>query len=207
MAISLSIHLDAQPDPLWALTVGIVLFLVYPFQAWRDAPIFPTGRKSLTPLLDGPWSKSQSGLDLGSGLGDGLIALRGIAPHAMWTGVEMSGLLVSLSRIRCPWACIIRCDMWYISWAKFDLIYVFQRPETMQRLWEKATRELSPGKWVLSFQFPVPGRAPDWSAQNHRGQWIFAYQTRPTESSEKEPMLEKCPSQNDCLAACSNLEP
>ena len=171
-----TLHWNLRIEPWWALACGAALVLVYPVRAWRDAPLFPTGRSSLDPLRDGPWSRATRGLDLGSGLGDGLLALRAIAPAAHWTGVEMSWPLVWASQLRCPWARILRQDMWTLDWSEFDLVYSFQRPETMPRLWEKAVRELRPGSWVLSFQFAVPDRAPTWSAQNAQGEWLFGYQ-------------------------------
>lgn len=171
-----TLHWNMRLEPLWALGCLTLLILVYPVQAWRDAPLYPTRRRSLAPLKGGPWCKALRGLDLGAGLGDGLIALRTIAPATEWTGVEMSWPLVWVSRIRCPWARILRQDMWALDWAGYDLVYSFQRPETMSRLWEKARRELRPGSWVLSFQFAVPDLQPSWSAQNPDGQWLYAYQ-------------------------------
>lgn len=171
-----TLHWNVRVDPTWALAGCAALVLVYPVRAWRDAPLFPTGRTSLAPLHGGPWCSALKGLDLGSGLGDGLIALRALAPQAQWTGVEMSWPLVWLSRLRCPWARILRQDMWQLDWSAFDLVYAFQRPETMARLWDKARKEMPPGSWVLSFQFRIPDRMPSWSAQNDQGQWLFAYQ-------------------------------
>jgi SAM-dependent methyltransferase len=172
---------EMRPDPLWALVAFALLVLVYPVRAWRDAPVFPTGRRSLDPLIWGPWSNAQKGLDLGCGLGHGLIALRGIAPQAQWTGVEMSFVLAFLCQLRCSWARILRKDMWSLDWSEFDFVYSFQRPETMSRLWTKAQRELQPASWVISFQFAIPDQVPDWSAQNRDGQWLFAYKIPPAE--------------------------
>jgi len=176
LALLATLHWNVRVDPAWALAGLTLLILVYPVRAWRDAPLFPTGRESLMPLRAGPWCSATSGLDLGSGLGDGLLAWHSIAPKTKWTGVEMSWPLIWLSRLRCPWARVVRQNMWSLDWAPFDLVYAFQRPETMPRLWEKATRELKPGSWVVSFQFPIPDRTPNWSAQNAQGQWLFAYQ-------------------------------
>lgn len=170
---------NLRPNPLWALAALALLLIVYPVSAWRDAPLFPTGQDSLAPLEGGPWQSARQVLDLGSGLGDGLIALRRIFPLARLTGVEMSRLLVVLSQLRCPWARIVREDMWAIDWSGFDLVYVFQRPETMARLWDKAHHSLAPGAWVISFQFPVSELTADWSGQNAQGRWLFAYRVAP----------------------------
>ena len=50
--------------------------------------------------------------------------------------------------------------MWLASWAGHDLVYLFQRPESMVRAWRKAQGEMDPGSWLLSLEFEVPGQTP-----------------------------------------------
>jgi hypothetical protein len=51
--------------------------------------------------------------------------------------------------------------MWAADWSGFDVVYLFQRPETMPRAWRKACAEMREGAWLVSLEFPVPDRAPD----------------------------------------------
>ena len=51
--------------------------------------------------------------------------------------------------------------MWARSWAGVDLVYLFQRPESMARAWDKARAELAPGAWLVSLEFDIPGRPAD----------------------------------------------
>jgi hypothetical protein len=76
---------------------------------------------------------------------------------------------------RCGFAHVRRGDMWAASWSGYDLVYLFQRPESMARAHAKATRELAPGAWLVSLEFPVPERAPYACLQGsgRRPVWIY----------------------------------
>ena len=64
--------------PAWAWLVPLLLLLaVYPLNAWRDAPLFPTPHAALQGLsAQVPLAPGARVLDAGCGLGDGLMALR-----------------------------------------------------------------------------------------------------------------------------------
>ncbi len=145
---------------LWLLPLAL-LWLLYPMQAWRDAPLFPTPATALDGLARlVPLPPLASVLDAGSGLGAGLVALRRAYPDAHLHGLEWSWPLVAASRLRCPWAQIQRADLWAADWSPHELVYLFQRPESMARAWDKACRELRPGRWLVSLEFRVPGVEP-----------------------------------------------
>jgi len=146
------------PAWAWLLPLG-ALALAYPVTAWRDAPMFPTPRAALAGL-DGHVAlpASPSLLDAGCGMGHGLRALRAVWPQARLAGVEWSWPLALATTLRCPWARIRRGDMWRGSWAGHDLVYLFQRPESMARALAKADAEMRPGSWVVSLEFEAVGR-------------------------------------------------
>ena len=56
-------------------------------------------------------------------------------------------------------ATVRRADIWAADWSGYDLVYLFQRPESMPRAAAKAARELRPGAWLASLEFP--GAGPD----------------------------------------------
>ena len=152
---------SALPAWGWLLPLG-VLASAYPMRAWRDAPLFPTPPRALdalAPLL--PVRAGSDLLDAGCGLGHGLRALRSAWPQCRVHGVEWSWPLAMVASLRCPWARVCRGDMWVRSWSGFDVVYVFQRPESMARAWDKAVAEMHCGAWLVSLEFSVPGRAPD----------------------------------------------
>jgi hypothetical protein len=162
----------------WAwLLLAVVLLLLYPPTTWRDAPVFPTppdalqGLRERMPLLP-PMAVI---LDAGAGAGDGLIALERAFPDARLEGVERSWPLTWVARARCPAARIQRGDMWQTRWQACDMVYLFQRPETMPLAAQKAAQELKPGAWLASLEFDVPGWTPTmtWACPDGRTVWLY----------------------------------
>ena len=146
--------------PPWAWLAALLpLLLVYPVRAWRDAPFFPTPAGALQGLQ--AWlGTPRRALDAGCGLGHGLAALHRLWPQCELHGVEWSLPLAAAAAVRCRYASVRRGDMWAASWAGHDLVYVFQRPESMVRAFDKARRELAPDGWLVSLEFEVPGQTP-----------------------------------------------
>ena len=165
----------AVPAWAWLLPLALLL-LVYPLNAWRDAPLFPTphgaldGIQAIAPLPDGARV-----LDAGCGLGDGLIALRRAYPHARLHGLEWSWPLRALCGVRCGWATVRRGDIWAVDWSGYQMVYVFQRPESMARALAKARAEMAPGSWLASLEFAVPDVPADgrWQGPDGRPVWLY----------------------------------
>lgn len=148
--------------PAWAWLIALVaLVLLYPLNTWRDAPMFPTPRDGLSGLASlAPLEAGAHVLDAGCGLGDGLRELRREYPLARLAGVEWSWPLRLACALRCRFAQVTRGDLWASDWSQQDLVYLFQRPESMPRARDKARRELRPGAWLASLEFEVPGVRP-----------------------------------------------
>lgn len=167
--------LHALPAWTWLLA-ALALVLAYPISAWRDAPFFPTRAGSLGALAGrvrlGPHATV---LDAGCGLGHGLRALREVYPQVRLRGVERSLPLSLACRLRCPWAQVRRADMWRQSWRGIDLVYLFQRPESMPRAMEKARRELRPGAWLVSLEFEAEGWTPHERLETPGGRPLWVY--------------------------------
>ena len=144
--------------PAWAWLLPLVLLvLLYPLNTWRDAPLFPTpcgalqGLPERVPLLAGARI-----VDAGCGLGAGLIELHRVYPQAQIEGLEWSWPLRLLCALRCRFARVRRADIWAADWRGLYMIYLFQRPESMQRAADKAAAELKVGAWMVSLEFEVP---------------------------------------------------
>ncbi len=169
--------------PAWGwLLLVLPLVAVYPLRAWRDAPLFPTPAGALDGL-DAVVGRPARILDAGCGLGHGLAALRGLWPQAELHGVEWSRALAWLAARRCPGVHIRRGDMWAQPWDGHDLVYLFQRPESMARAWAKAVAEMQPGAWLVSLEFAVPGQAAHACLQGagRRPVWVY----RPVAAKER----------------------
>jgi hypothetical protein len=174
LSLALSGLVNLHPA-VWLIPLALLL-LVYPLNAWRDAPLFPTPRDGLRGLGRGATLPAGSQvLEAGCGLGDGLLALRQVYPEATLHGLEWSWPLRWLCALRCPWARVRRGDIWRADWSAYRLVYLFQRPESMGRAVEKAAAELAPGAWLVSLEFPAPGLQPDLALQGDRARPVWGY--------------------------------
>lgn len=163
--------------PAWAWLLPLVaVALVYPMNAWRDAPLFPTPAAALRELpLQAPLVNGALVLDAGCGLGHGLRALHSLYPEATLHGVEWSWPLRLLCALRCPWARIRQGDMWKLDWSSYDMVYLFQRPESMPRAVAKAQAELKPGAWLVSLEFVAEAWRPTAVLQSVAGKPVWLY--------------------------------
>lgn len=167
--------------PTWAWLIPLALcLLIYPLNAWRDAPIFPTPRHALAELPRvAPLPEGASLLDAGCGLGHGLKALRLAYPAARIHGIEWSWLLWAVCAVVCPFAKVRRGDIWRANWQSYTMVYLFQRPESMAKAWQKARSEMSAGAWMVSLEFAVPDVRPSavLTAPDGRSVWLYQVPT------------------------------
>ncbi|RZL09587.1 MAG: class I SAM-dependent methyltransferase [Rubrivivax sp.] len=172
----------ATPAWAWLIPLGLLL-LAYPVRTWRDAPLFPTPAGALAELAAlAPLPTQAQVLDAGCGLGAGLRELRAAYPQAQLHGTEWSWPIALACRLRCPWARVRRGDMWALPWSAFDLVYLFQRPESMLQAMDKARRELKPGAWLVSLEFEAPGWAPVASIRLNAHRQVWLYQPVPAQA-------------------------
>ena len=127
--LSLAVSGMAQvPAWGWLLPLALLL-LIYPLNAWRDAPVFPTPANALRDLAKHALlPEGALVLDAGCGLGDGLKALRLSYPLAQLHGLEWSWPLRAVCALRCPWARVRQGDIWRADWSPYSMVYLFQRP-------------------------------------------------------------------------------
>jgi hypothetical protein len=175
--------------PAWAWLLPLaLLWLAYPRRAWHDAPLFPTPAGALDGLaLAAPLPPGASVLDAGCGLGHGLRALQRAYPSARLEGVEWSWPLALAARLACPRSRVRRGDLWAHSWACHDLVYLFQRPESMPRALAKARAEMAPGAWLVSLEFEAVGWRPRQVLRCPDGRALWLYQLPAADSSAAGP--------------------
>ena len=164
--------------PAWGWLIPLALaLLIYPVHAWHDAPIFPTPLNALRDLPTvAPLASGAVLLDAGCGVGDGLRALRVAYPQAQFCGIEFSWPLRFMAALRCPWARIWHGDIWQEDWSDYDLVYLFQRPETMPHAVAKARDSLKPGAWLVSLEFEATELVPTAVVQASTDRPVWLYQ-------------------------------
>ena len=184
--LSVLIVLGSAALPAWGWLLPLALLaLAYPRRTWSDAPWFPTPQHALLALRDlAPLAPGARALDAGCGLGHGLKELHRAYPAATIEGIEWSGLLARLAAWRCPWAKIHSGDMWTQDWAPFALVYVFQRPETMARIWAKACQEMAGSAYLVSLDFEIAGQTPVATLALPRGHTLWVYRPQASRSQQ-----------------------
>ena len=175
--LSLAVSGMAQvPAWGWLLPLALLL-LIYPLNAWRDAPVFPTPANALRDLAkNAPLSDGALVLDAGCGLGDGLKALRLSYPAAQLHGLEWSWPLRAACALRCPWARVRQGDIWRADWSPYNMVYLFQRPESMDRAADKAKAQMRPGAWLVSLEFEARSMTPKARLVAPDGRPVWLYQ-------------------------------
>ncbi len=163
--------------PAWAWLLPLALLaLLYPWRTWRDAPLFPTPRGALEGIARHvPLGRERAVLDGGCGLGDGLVELRREYPDAGIEGIEWSRPLAAMCALRCRFARVRRGDLWAADWSRYALVYLFQRPESMQRAAEKGARELTAGAWLASLEFEIATLVPEHVLDGASGRRVWLY--------------------------------
>lgn len=178
---------SAVPAWAWLLPLGLLL-LVYPVNAWRDAPLFPTPLNALTELpAHAPLPAGAQVLDAGCGLGHGLQALRLAYPQAQLHGLEWSWPLRALCALRCRWARVRQGDIWQADWSAYDMVYLFQRPESMPRAVAKARAELRPGAWLVSLEFEAQALTSTAAWRTPGGRMVWLYRAPLSASPGEKP--------------------
>ncbi|MDZ4173560.1 hypothetical protein [Hydrogenophaga sp.] len=62
------------------------------------------------------------------------------------------------------------------DWSGYDMVYLFQRPESMARAMDKAAVELKPGAWLVSLEFEAVGWKPKAWLETVAGKPVWVYQ-------------------------------
>ena len=194
MALMALSGMASLPPWTWLLPLGLLL-LIYPLNAWRDAPLFPTPAHALRDLAaQAPLKEGALVLDAGCGLGDGLMALREAYPMARLHGLEWSWPLRVVSAWRCPWARIRQGDIWRADWRGYDLVYLFQRPESMPRAVTKAQAELKAGAWLASLEFEAIALRAQSSLRCPDGRTVWMYHAPfEMQNLEMQEKKQNCP--------------
>jgi hypothetical protein len=133
------------------------------------APYVPTRRRDVAAHLDlAGLEPGQTLIDLGSGDGRLLAAAAHRGLRAI--GFELNPWLWAVATIRCwPHRRIVKVHLgnfWRVNLPPADAVYVFLIRHHMAKLDRKLRAELTRPTTVVSYTFPIPGRAPVTYAKN-----------------------------------------
>ena len=160
---------------LWLVPLALLL-LLYPLASWRDAPLFPTPAGALRGLAElAPLPPGACIVDAGCGLGAGLVELKAAYPGVRIVGLEWSWPLTWICRMRNRFAEVLRADIWAADWSAYDMVYLFQRPESMARAVAKASAEMRPGSWLVSLEFEAGELQPQARFEVVAGKPVWLY--------------------------------
>ncbi|MBU3723982.1 MAG: class I SAM-dependent methyltransferase [Burkholderiaceae bacterium] len=171
--VALALASRLQLDSAWYLAGFVVLLLVFGPTVRTRVPLYlsnQTTAAALTGFLKphvfdlGPDPGAQKTvLDFGSGTGSMLKHLARDHPLHRFEGIEGAWLPYLVSRLACAGlsnVVIKQGDFWSKSLTPYCAVYAFLSTEPMPRLWEKAKREMTPGSFLISNSFQVPGQTP-----------------------------------------------
>ena len=167
----------ALPAWAWLLPLALLL-LLYPRHAWRDAPLFPTPAGALDALaLALPLPPGARVLDAGCGLGAraARAAPRLSACPARRRGMELAAGAGRPCRLPAG-ACAACRPVGRQPWADYDLVYLFQRPESMPRALDKAHARkcaAAPGWRAWNSRLPAGSRDGQLRCPDGRPLWLY----------------------------------
>ncbi len=150
----------------WIYLAGFLLLTAVYWSTYRSqVPLYLSSRmawNALESLL--PQEKRLRFVDVGAGLGGVLGHLARARPDSMFVGVENAPLpfLMAWLRLYGQANCSMRReDFWQMNFADYDVVYAYLSPVPMDRLWEKARREMRTGTLLISNSFGISGETPD----------------------------------------------
>ena len=104
-------------------------------------------------------------MDLGSGIGGVLTHLAAVRPDGLYHGVEAAPLPFWWSWLRIRLGGYRNChvqwgSLWDCDLAQYDVVFAYLSPVPMDKLWQKARREMRPGTVFISNTFAVADHPP-----------------------------------------------
>ncbi len=131
----------------------------------KGALFVPTSRKKIKVLLkELPLARDMRVVDLGCGDGRFLRALwryhriAGEGFDINWFAVLEARFLNLITRTPVK---IYRRDFFEVPLNDYDLVFLYLFPDLLLDLKPKLEKELRPGTWVVSCNFPLPGWSPE----------------------------------------------
>jgi len=167
--------------PLLFFGIFLLLLLIHWSSFRTQVPYYPSTPsvwRAIAALL--PVRQSLRCIDIGSGFGGMALHLAALRPDSLFFGIELAPLPWLVSRVRARFqgssARFMRGDYMDLNFADYDAIFAYLSPAAMPELWEKAHSEMRPGTLLVSYEFVIPGLAPDIEAvPRHGGPVLYGW--------------------------------
>ncbi|SNS60227.1 hypothetical protein SAMN06265795_10492 [Noviherbaspirillum humi] len=159
---TLALHL-----PAWLFLAAFLALTALYWNTFRtQVPYFPSRMPVWRAVCDlMPADGAPRFIDIGSGFGGLSLHLARMRPDARIHGIELAPLpwLVSWLQAQARTAApeFLRGDYNRLDLASYDVVFAYLSPAAMPALWRKARREMRAGALLLSYEFEIPGVAPD----------------------------------------------
>ena len=185
LPIGLYVGVVVEFNPLWALLLFAVLWLLFSNALKERVPLYLTNQttrqalKKMAKTLHSTQGKVRF-LDLGCGLGGNVVFMSQQRGVELSTGVETAPIPYLFSKLS-SWIGggeILAQDIWKTDLSDYHLVYAFLSPEPMPKLWQKVTDEMQKGSVFISNSFAVPNVEPTdiWQLPDGRETVLYLYQ-------------------------------
>lgn len=174
LLLGLALGIDAR----WSLAIFVLLLLIFGRTDISRVPLYLSNNKAGLVFLAELQSKPLKIMDIGCGTGGFLRQIAADRPDCTLVGVEhapLTWLWAKLSCLRYPNIQIRLGSFWKVSLEGVDYVYAFLSPAPMEALWQKASRELPAGAWLVSNSFEVPNRAAEHARAIDQGRQTQLY--------------------------------
>jgi hypothetical protein len=139
--------------------------LLLPATTVREGGTEGSGNPTASPLRGQQQEPGFTFMDLGSGIGGVLTHLAGVRMDGRYYGVEAAPLPFVWSWLRIRLGGYRNCQvqwgsLWDCDLAQYDVVFAYLSPVPMDKLWQKARREMRPGTVFISNTFAVTDHPP-----------------------------------------------
>ena len=163
-----------------AVVVGFVAAMISLLSAGiAFAPWVPSSRGAAKRILTlAGFTPGERFVDLGSG--DGRVAIAAASLGCIATGVELTRVMYTVSRIN-AWArrskaTFLRQDLTNYDLSDADIVYVFGTPRGLrEKIMSKATKEMKAGSRLVTSTFPMVGWEASTVIPGRRWNTLYLY--------------------------------
>ena len=158
--------------PSWLFLAAFLLMLSLYWTTFRTrVPYYPSGPGAWAQVAELLPPRPLRVIDIGSGFGGLAFFLAGQRPDCRVSGIEIAPLPWAVSRLRAAWRrlrgeaapTLLRGDYRQLDFADYDVIFAYLSPAAMPALWQQARAQMRAGSLLLSYEFELPGIAPQLS--------------------------------------------